>query len=78
MANYDRYVLVDTAALNDPTRTRRLGHHPNILRNLVHDEHFAGVAECVRKALANKKSTQSVCIVAICRSGRHRSVAVSY
>jgi hypothetical protein len=35
MANYDRYVLVDTRALNDPTHARHIGHHPNKLRNSV-------------------------------------------
>eukprot|EP00959_Pyramimonas_sp_CCMP1952_P200474 4193150-Pyramimonas_sp.AAC.1 len=76
MANYDRHVSVDTRALNDPTHTRHIGHHPNILRNSVEGEHFAGIAECARKALANNKSSPSVCVVAICHYGRHRSVAV--
>eukprot|EP00959_Pyramimonas_sp_CCMP1952_P312963 6550943-Pyramimonas_sp.AAC.1 len=78
MAGYDRPVLVDTRALKDPTHTCSIGHHPNILRNSVENEHFAGIAECVGKALARNKSSKFVCIVAICRSGRHRSVAVSY
>eukprot|EP00959_Pyramimonas_sp_CCMP1952_P202526 4235232-Pyramimonas_sp.AAC.1 len=77
MANYDWHVLMDIKALNDPTHTRHTGHHPNSLRNSVGKTRFAGIAECVGKALAKNKSSQSVCIVAICRYGRHRSVAVS-
>eukprot|EP00959_Pyramimonas_sp_CCMP1952_P413260 8659616-Pyramimonas_sp.AAC.1 len=45
MANYGRHVLVDTRALNDPTHTRRIGHHPNILRNSVKNDHCVGIAE---------------------------------
>eukprot|EP00959_Pyramimonas_sp_CCMP1952_P113388 2369691-Pyramimonas_sp.AAC.1 len=33
MANYDRHALVDTSALNDPTRARRIGHRLDILRS---------------------------------------------
>eukprot|EP00959_Pyramimonas_sp_CCMP1952_P391791 8210598-Pyramimonas_sp.AAC.1 len=78
MENVYRYVLVDTRALNDPTHTRHAGHHREILHNSVDNEHFAYNAECVGRSLAKNASLQSVCIVSICRSGRHRSVAVSH
>eukprot|EP00959_Pyramimonas_sp_CCMP1952_P218372 4567233-Pyramimonas_sp.AAC.1 len=78
MVNYDRHALVDATALNDPTRTRHIGHHPNMLRNAAENEHSVSISEYVGRPLAKNASSQSACIVAICRSGRHRSVFVSY
>eukprot|EP00959_Pyramimonas_sp_CCMP1952_P411516 8623358-Pyramimonas_sp.AAC.1 len=78
MANYDRNVIVDTRALSDPTHTRHIGHHPIISCNSVENGHSVGIAECLGRALAKNKSSQWVYIVAICRSGRHRSVAAGY
>eukprot|EP00959_Pyramimonas_sp_CCMP1952_P346319 7253240-Pyramimonas_sp.AAC.1 len=62
MANYERYVLVGTRALNDPTRTRRIGHCQNSLRISVETEKFVGVAEYVGRSLAKNTSSQFVCI----------------
>eukprot|EP00959_Pyramimonas_sp_CCMP1952_P140360 2937064-Pyramimonas_sp.AAC.1 len=77
-ANYDRYVLADTKALNDPTNTRHIGHHPHTWRNSIENEKFVGISEYAGRRLAKDTSSQSVCIVVMCRHGRHRSVAVSY
>eukprot|EP00959_Pyramimonas_sp_CCMP1952_P193492 4046470-Pyramimonas_sp.AAC.1 len=78
MSSYGRCVLVDSRALNDPTPARHIGHRPNILRNSVENEHFVGVAECVGSSSAKNASSQSVCMVAICRSVLRRSVAGSW
>eukprot|EP00959_Pyramimonas_sp_CCMP1952_P262070 5480158-Pyramimonas_sp.AAC.1 len=60
------------------SHARRIGHHPNSLRNSVGNEHCAGITEYAGRSLAKNTSSLAVCIVAICRYGRHRSVAVSY
>eukprot|EP00959_Pyramimonas_sp_CCMP1952_P023301 490072-Pyramimonas_sp.AAC.1 len=41
-------------------------------------EHVVGIAEFLEESLVKIKSSQSVCVIAICRSGRLRFVAVSY
>eukprot|EP00959_Pyramimonas_sp_CCMP1952_P426951 8942006-Pyramimonas_sp.AAC.1 len=62
-ANYDRHV------------GGRQGSERPGSRVPFEDEHFVSVAEFAGGSLAKNASSQSACIVAICRSGRHRSVA---
>eukprot|EP00959_Pyramimonas_sp_CCMP1952_P375217 7858553-Pyramimonas_sp.AAC.1 len=77
-ANDDRHVSADTRALNDPAHARHIGHRPNISHNPAENAHVAGIAEYAERVLARNASSQSVGVVAICSSGRPRSVAASY
>ena len=73
-----RIVLVDCRALMDPHKTGHIGLHPDILRATVKNRHFESIAKKIAGGILDAEERGLPFVIAtICRSGRHRSVAVA-
>ena len=78
MFRWRRIVLIDCRALNDPQATQHIGVHPRILDACARHKAIRDTAKVIgygaRRAMSDGVPVAYVCI---CKSGRHRSVAVS-
>eukprot|EP00959_Pyramimonas_sp_CCMP1952_P279024 5833814-Pyramimonas_sp.AAC.1 len=71
----DQVAFIDCRGLNDPTSTRHIGYHPNILEASVENDNFNEITHESMLSLFGHAQNTRIAVIFICKSGRHRSVA---
>ena len=72
-----RLILTDVRGLHDPApTTRHPGVHPKVASSCISHGRFRAIAAGIVSEICGRPD-ESLCVVTLCKSGRHRSVATA-